>query len=166
MIKIFSLFANCNTLLVPNDLWNFTKSDCSELLTILLRQHWSADDLWPLLHQHLSADNLGNPHKIYYLKSSQNLPFEILMTSTLRGVPSQGRYWVTACCDLGELKGSHLGSLFIGSHDDWLWSMHFHSGHNSCQVILAPSKVGHDPSSRSFSYGSRQQEIQVWLGSA
>ena len=144
MIKIF-LFANCSKLLVPNDLWNFAKSNCSELLSILLCQYLSADDLWPLLlHQHLSVDNLGNPHEIYPLKSLRNLPWE--------ASPLRGRCWVTACCNPRDLKGSHLGWLFIGLRDDWLWRVYFHSGRNSCQVILAPSKVGHDPGSRSFGY--------------
>ena len=97
------------------------KSDCSELLTILHHQHLSADDLWTLyLHWHLSADDLGN----LPLKSSRNLLFEILVISTLRGISTQ-RYWVTACCDPGELKRSYSGLLFIGSQDDWLWSVFF-----------------------------------------
>ena len=90
----------------------------------------------------LPKSTFWNPREIYS---------EILAKSTKRRA-SSGRCWVTACCNPRELKGSPLGSLFIGSQDDWLWSVYFHSGHNSCQVILAPSRAGHDPGSRSFRY--------------
>lgn len=102
----YSLFASCNKLLVPSDLWDLAKCGCSELLTILLHQHLSADDFWTLsLCQHLSVDHLENPLKIYSSKSSQNPFFELLMPSILRGTPAQGEDVGShiACWDPEEL---------------------------------------------------------------
>ena len=98
---------------------NLVKSNCSELLTILLRQHLSADDLRPLLlRRHLSADDLGNPRESHSLKSLRNHLKNPRKTYPER-CPCSGRgYWVTACCDPRELTGSHLGSLFVGWRDD------------------------------------------------
>lgn len=74
-------------------------------------------------------------------ESSWNLPWE---ASQFRG-----RYWVTTHHDPREHKGSHY------LHDCKMidWSV-LHSGRNSCQVILIPSrssyKIKLDPGSRSF----------------
>ncbi|XP_074666669.1 uncharacterized protein LOC141917393 isoform X1 [Strix aluco] len=84
----------------------FCLSDKNLAKDAFLHQHQTADVLQ-------EADDLGN----LPLKSSRNLLFEILVTTTLRGIPTQ-RYWVRACCDPGELKGSYSGSLFTGSQDD------------------------------------------------
>lgn len=144
----YSLFANCNKLLVPKDLWNLAKSNRSELLTILLHQHLSADHLWALLLcQHVSADDPW--------KSSWNLFLKILAKSVLWGLceicperypSSGGRYSTRACCNPGDLYGSHSGLVFIGSQDDCLWSINFPLlGHNSCQVILGPPRADCGP---------------------
>lgn len=67
------------------------------------------------------------------------------------GCPTSGETLVTARCGPGEPKGSHLGSLFIGSE-----IIDFHPYR---QIILVPSRAGYDAGSRSFRYVSQETGV-------